>query len=83
MRYNAIMTRKYTEHSRKLLRQSARRSLDKALAEGRIKRKMLQAPAETIDAFVTHMDATGGKTIAEKLDRINKILDETGTAKRD
>lgn len=68
------MSRKYTEHSRKLLRQSARRSLDKALAEGRIKRKLLQAPAEIIDIFMEHMAATGGRTDAEKLNLINERL---------
>ena len=51
-----------TEHSRKLRRQSARESLARAIAEGRIKRKMLQAPTEIMDAFLAHMAATGGRT---------------------
>jgi hypothetical protein len=70
-----------TEHSRKLRRQSARESLARAIAEGRIKRKMLQAPTEIMDAFLAHMDATGGRTDAEKLRIINEMLDNLQEAK--
>ena len=64
-----------TAHSKLLRAKSAARAAKKAISEGRIKRKTLQAPTEVIDEFLRHMAATGGKTDAEKLAAINRILD--------
>lgn len=72
----------YTDHSRKLRSQSASKARDKAIAEGRVKRKTFQAPTEVIDTFMAHMDAAGGQTEAEKLSRINEILNDAMAQKK-
>ena len=63
-----------TEHSRRLRAASARRAQIKALEEGRIKRKTLQASPDVIDEFLAHMAATGEATDDKKLAKINEIL---------
>lgn len=67
-----------TEHSRRLRAASARRAQKKALEEGRIKRKTLQAPPDVINEFLAHMAATGEATDAKKLAKINEILRALG-----
>lgn len=66
-----------TPHSKALRAKSARTAYDKAVKEGRIKRKLLQAPPAVIDEFVAHMAATGKQTDAEKLKVINEKLNQS------
>lgn len=65
-----------TPHSKALRAKTARAAYDKAVKEGRVKRKLLQAPPDVIDEFIAHMEATGKKNDAEKLKVINLRLNQ-------
>lgn len=70
------MGNSYTEHSKRLRGKTANDARKKAIAEGRIKRKTFIAPPEVIETFMAHLASVGSGTEAERLKKINEILNE-------